>query len=275
MITSRISFFADTAYADFGSLGGINSEYLSNLDFAQKYRWYTVDENTDLETSASENLRNLSGLFGIFDALNYRTWRSSYATELRKMAPGVAALNFTNVAAGGFDPSIWMCERNHSGSCTKEAAMQHELDWQVTLANIPITHCLSNKTTDEVCRLEYNRLILGITIGCDIVKIVVIVLALCIISDPPLVTIGDGIAMFLENPEQRTRGRSLVGQDKTLLDSNFPWLLPFDISRRIGDKKFAEIWPEVFGPQRTLWVVSRKKWRHAPSPQRWVLCVLL
>ncbi|KAK5062496.1 hypothetical protein LTR84_004569 [Exophiala bonariae] len=247
------------------NLGGINSKDLSYLNFTQDYEWFAHDKEANL--GAPESLQNLSALFGIYDALDYKKWRSSYATFLGQ--------NESTFAASGYDPSIWMCERNYSLSCTKDAALQNASNWQVTLANIPIDHCLSSKTNGEVCRLESNRLILWITIGCDVVKIVVILFALCVISDPPLVTIGDSIAIFLKNPEQCTRRRCLVGQDKGFIESNFYWLIPFDVCRGVGDKKLVEIWPEVFGPQSTPWVISTKKWGNAASLQRWFSCILL
>ncbi len=262
--------------SDSYSLGNLESfHYLSNLNFTIGHAWRnsTANFSADYDASGFENdLLNMCALFGVFDAMTYRDWRSWYAVRLADYN-----VNITNISGLGYDPSIWMCDRNYSRLCTKEAALQNASDWKVTLGNIPIDHCLSKKTgtAGEMCRLEFSSMIFAIILGCDTIKIVVIVLALCTIEEQPLVTTGDAVTAFLKSPENYTEGRCLVDQERSVLESNFFWFLSSDFTRVVGDDTVAKIWPAHFGPQRTAWEVRKKKWYHAPSQERWMSFFLL
>jgi hypothetical protein len=200
--------------------------------------------------------------------MGYRQWRANYPT----MIPD---LSFTNISPIGYDPSIWMCDRNYSATCTKQAALTNASNWKVTLENIPIDYCLSKKTAGEVCRLEYSGIIFAVIICCDAIKVLVAALTLTRVTETPLVTIGDAIAAFLKDCEGYTKGRCLLDQDSALEHENIFWLYPLDFSPVTGDGTVAQIWPELFGPRLMPWQKQTKKWAHAASWKRWMsLCIV-
>ena len=250
------------------NLDSPNDVTMNNLDFTLDRSWQPTNSTRILYNGSlvsdsvfQTELLNMTALFGIFEALDYRSWRSVYGNQH----------NLTNITASGYDPSLWMCNANYSSPCTESAAATNASDWIITPENIPIDYCLSKHTPGEICQLEYSSFIISFITGCDFIKALVILAALRLVKDPPLVTIGDSIAAFLKKPES-ILGHCLLDQERALSLSNFNkffWFLPYDSQKITRDRTIADIYPEIYSPFPIKWAIPHKRWYHAPSRSRW------
>ena len=80
-------------------------------------------------------------------------------------------------------------------------------DWQPF--NLPIEHCLSEKVL-EACSLQFSLIILLIVIACNLSKTLVMGFMAFRLTWQPLITVGDGVASFLAEPDDTTRGACLL-----------------------------------------------------------------
>lgn len=226
---------------------------------------YTVNnswsDSTETSNVTFENeLLDMAGLMGIFTSFDYQGWKSVYRYYN----------NISNFSSPGFvDYSVWMCNDNYTKPCTGGAALNNASNWDLTPWGVPVDGCLSRPTLGgEACQLEYSLVILFVVIACDIVKIVAVIFTLRL-QGSPLITIGDAVAIFLRNPEEYTREKCLMDQNRASLESDFFWFLPVDFTPVIGDGTVADIWPSLFGSFVQKWSSPRKRWFHAASGQRW------
>ncbi|KAF8859021.1 hypothetical protein BDZ45DRAFT_742835 [Acephala macrosclerotiorum] len=117
-----------------------------------------------------------------------------------------------------------------------------------------IDYCLAQPTDlAGTCQLQYSLVIMIIVLICNCIKFSCIVYLLTTRLEPILATIGDGIASFLEKPDEITVFRPFLDRKHA---RNF---------RRLPPKKPVRYFP----PKRA------RRWWHAPSPCRWLLTLIL
>lgn len=111
--------------------------------------------------------------------------------------------------------------------------------------NVDVTECLALKEKDN-CQLFYSPIIAAIIIVVTFVKAIAIFCAARIRKGLPipLLTSGDAIASFLEDPDETTKGMC--------------WVSLYNI------KKNWIAWPEEQGPQR-----NTANYQHLAKPQQW------
>lgn len=83
----------------------------------------------------------------------------------------------------------------------------------------PISRCLVEQTASP-CSLKYNKRLLLIVIAANVVKVLGMFATLLQYKHPSLVTVGDGIASFLEHPDSTTKGFCLATDEDF---SSVPW----------------------------------------------------
>lgn len=73
-----------------------------------------------------------------------------------------------------------------------------------------VQYCMSERLPSQ-CRLQVATNLIGVVIGFNIFKLIIIVLITVsdLINQKPLVTIGDATASFIERPDERTEGMCL------------------------------------------------------------------
>ncbi|KAF9060836.1 hypothetical protein BDP27DRAFT_1272762 [Rhodocollybia butyracea] len=74
-----------------------------------------------------------------------------------------------------------------------------------------VQYCLSETTTPR-CQLQFNLPLLAIVIAFNIVKVTCMAMVATRMRDNPLVTLGDAIASFTNNPEPLTQEMCLASQ---------------------------------------------------------------
>lgn len=111
--------------------------------------------------------------------------------------------------------------------------------------DLPVEYCLS-KSVEERCRLQFSLVIMGIVIGCNLAKIICMVLTLWYHKSQPLVTLGDAISSFLDHPDPATKNMCLANK------SSFAW-------RKSDDAAYAGTNLQDLGKGQVLSDLSKKK----------------
>jgi hypothetical protein len=109
-------------------------------------------------------------------------------------------------AGGTANDHSWICNDVGGTPCNVVAAAENATRW--TVNGMEIDHCIS-KLEQEHCKLQFSVSIMYAVILMNILKVAVMVAALWLLSDP-LVTVGDGLASFLNTPDATTAGRCLM-----------------------------------------------------------------
>jgi hypothetical protein len=115
-------------------------------------------------------------------------------------------------AGGTANDHTWICNDVGGSPCDVTAAAGNATRW--TVHGMRVDHCVS-KLEEEHCKLQFSTNIMYAVIVMNMLKVMVMLVALYWRSDPALVTVGDGIASFLDEPDATTAGRCLVGYRET------------------------------------------------------------
>jgi hypothetical protein len=107
-----------------------------------------------------------------------------------------------------------------------------------------VTSCYSKRAVGQ-CKLKFNIPIIVIVIICNSTKAICMLLTAWNTKEYPLVTLGDAIASFLENPDPTTRNMCLVSKENV----DKAWSTP---------------------PLPRKWNGVKEKGYHTVSPRRWV-----
>ncbi len=132
--------------------------------------------------------------------------------------------------------------------CNVEEAANNAQNWEVD--GCPIDYCLSEEM-DERCELQFSLPIMIIVVTCNLVKTSCMILVVFGYGGElqPLVTVGDAIASFLNEPDPATKSMCLA------------------------EKSFFQ--KEGWQAQRMRWWPKRHRWFRAASLSRWMVCNVL
>jgi len=158
---------------------------------------------------------------------------------------------------GATQAFYWMCDGQSSGFCVpcEEVLLGAKADpssWKVL--GRPVKYCLSERAPDQ-CKVHFNTTIAVIVNSINAAKVAAFILLFFMIQSPPLLTLGDAVASFMENPDETTRGIGVVSKS--------------DFASEAGTEH--RIWPTRPKP----WAQSRERWLTAVGVTRVVLSVLL
>ena len=163
-----------------------------------------------------------------------------------------------NVAGNGL-PYEWICQYSTKDDdvCDTGPLLKNPSSWTLQngsyhdiygFTNYTIDYCLS-KSVEEHCRLQFSPVIMLIVIICNLTKMICMVLTLRYQNSQPLVTLGDAITSFLDNPDPITKQQCLATKDKFL---TCDW-----------------------APGAVRWRTLRRRWFAGASLRRWLTCNLL
>ena len=149
----------------------------------------------------------------------------------------------------------WICGDGYSNEpyqfgspvCTLSIALATANNW--TLFGHPISYCMVEPVIEE-CRLSFSLVIMLAVIAANLTKATIMVWTVWKLREPTLVTIGDAVASFLEQPDPTTAGICLSTK--------------MDIIKGKWKKKIAKRW----APERHFWF-------KAASFKRWLTCYIL
>ena len=156
----------------------------------------------------------------------------------------------------------WRCPSHTVQSCDVDNTHEvpdNRTNWRPFEATIK--YCMVEEV-QERCKLQFNLLIAAIVVISNFIKAVCMALTLVVHGRHlPLVTLGDAIAHFLDNPDPETKGRCLFSRH--LMEKQWTW----ELTRGAGKDELG-VAPERFDPKR-------RAWRTAPSRYRWLATYIL
>ncbi|KAI4214506.1 MAG: hypothetical protein LQ351_002923 [Letrouitia transgressa] len=114
-----------------------------------------------------------------------------------------------------------------------------------TVDGYHIQYCLAQPVQEE-CRLQFSLVIMAIVISCNLVKTICFYLIMWKGDSRPLITLGDAIASFLNEPDQT------LNRDLTETKKNIAW--------------------DLF---RSGYMCEPQYWFRAASKRRWIICYAL
>jgi len=106
------------------------------------------------------------------------------------------------------------CDLGHVSSKASSWTLQNRsrtYESQYAPMDLSIEYCLSD-SIEERCRLQFSLVIMGIVIGCNLMKTICMVLTLWYHRSQPLVTLGDALASFLDHPDPTTQNMCLANK---------------------------------------------------------------
>lgn len=111
-------------------------------------------------------------------------------------------------------PYSWICldahpSHNYNYQCNIGEERKNATEWHV--GGRKIDHCLA-QPVEPHCKLQFSLGILIAVIVCNAVKSLAMFWTLRRQKDVTLVTIGDAIASYLDEPDELTKGRCLMGK---------------------------------------------------------------
>ncbi len=71
-----------------------------------------------------------------------------------------------------------------------------------------------SKQMEEQCELQFSVVILAVVMACNLIKLGCLLWTTVRINQPTLVTLGDAIASFLQDPDRMTKGYCMVSKNK-------------------------------------------------------------
>lgn len=117
---------------------------------------------------------------------------------------------------GGTDPYAWLCPANKWGyPCDTYIDINYSEEgpnnWVVDGENDTYTvkSCLT-APAPEHCKLQYSLPLTMIVIGANVIKASILCYMAVTTTELPILTIGDAVASFLQQPDRRTMGRCLM-----------------------------------------------------------------
>jgi hypothetical protein len=148
-------------------------------------------------------------------------------------------------------------ERPCSAWYDRIVALSRESNW------VPyghrVDHCYS-EVVDSKCSYSGNIVIIAVVIVCNFVKMVCMFITAFRLGPGSLITIGDAVASFLQEPDRYTRGQCLLTRDKVVET--------IQRQKYLNDTKPLPPKPEVAK-------IKRWKWASSVSWLRWIYTLSL
>ncbi|WAO95319.1 Hypothetical protein NCS54_01293200 [Fusarium falciforme] len=155
----------------------------------------------------------------------------------------------------GSEPYDWMCGRKPWADEQCDVSSLDVDNWPlysddkwVNKTSPRVEYCLS-KRTPEYCKLALNIYLLAIVVGCNVVKLIGLGLTWLCLKQQPLLTLGDVMASFLQDPDPATKSRSLM-------------------SKSSGHRLY-------WGPELREWLPGKHRWAASVSVLRYGVTVVL
>lgn len=141
-------------------------------------------------------------------------------------------------------------------------------DWR-PIQNKKVDYCLAQRR-ERNCKLQFSIHILVAVILCNVIKTGVMVWILFCQREQTLVTFGDAIASWLDDPDDFTKGRCLA-EKPDAQPGQHGWLYRRHDHELLGQQTRTQSVPEPTMFNRT----SLRRWHNAVSIRRWVVTLTL
>lgn len=106
-------------------------------------------------------------------------------------------------------PYTWICDGVHNESireCDVRQFLDHGVVWSLGGRNV--SYCLAEPVTD-LCEVSFHRTLIIVVIVVNAAKLMAMLALLNFFNEATLVTLGDAIRSFVEDPDDTTTGMCL------------------------------------------------------------------
>ncbi|GAB1740943.1 hypothetical protein NU219Hw_g6013t1 [Hortaea werneckii] len=219
-----------------------NKDFLQGGEFAPYYTWngstpavmniyeYQRTRDVQLRLTEHEDYRNETEVHNLTTSECIASYGTSFLSEYRNViaitsAQGNQTNNtvfWTTRSSGGSGSQSysWICwdadNKPFVSGCDMGTVRETPSDW--TLARYKIDYCLA-QVAQPHCKLQFSIHILATVIVMNACKSICMFLALWRQKSAALVTVGDAMSSFLDQPDASTEGCCLMA--KTDLDRDF------------------------------------------------------
>ncbi|KAE8369751.1 hypothetical protein BDV27DRAFT_172402 [Aspergillus caelatus] len=208
---------------------------------------------------------------GQIDLLDNKDCISAYATSLQSkhgslliqtddfnsttLDIGFLTTNDVKAYAPQKDPYSWICDYylNTRDITDREADTPFCSSMLSTILSDPGSWSVTNTSSScwserlpDVCKVEYSLVWAVVVMACNVAKAGILCGLSLSLKDMPILTTGDAVVSFLQNPDPTTRGECLL-------------------SGKSADRDIVE----------TTFSKRPRRWASAVSKSRWVLCMAL
>ncbi|OJD30286.1 uncharacterized protein BKCO1_6300017 [Diplodia corticola] len=107
-------------------------------------------------------------------------------------------------------PYSWICDgtrANSTGFCSNQNLQESAVSW--SLDGDRVKYCLCERAAG-LCELNFHHTLLIIVISANAAKLVAMLVLLNFFDESALITLGDAIASFMDEPDPTTRGMCLA-----------------------------------------------------------------
>lgn len=189
-------------------------------------------------------------------------------------------MQYLLVAQPGADPYRWLCPDNADKSCDAYLPDMHDRidqeDWVVQTAarKYRVDYCLAEKVPQQ-CKLEYSLTVTIILMVVNVLNALILGFLALGKKESPLLTVGDSIASFLNQPDTSTQNkcfhsRAIVGEmnsglpiyralDKPLMFENKPrrWFSAASLSKwAFGVILYVHFHPVLALADSSSWLIA-------------------
>ncbi|GAB7354941.1 hypothetical protein MBLNU459_g5560t1 [Dothideomycetes sp. NU459] len=178
----------------------------------------------------------------------------------------------TNYILQSYDPRAWMCAGSNAvgydsdggvcnyddqpGACAEINLVKDSSKWQ--MCGNAVEYCMS-RVFPQHCQLQFSVPILMVVIVCNALKAIAMFWSLRQYRERPLVTVGDAIASFMNEPDGTSRYCGLISAREVRAVPTANFLSAVEATRQ--------------NPQPAN--VERRKWATAASKRRWTTTLTL
>lgn len=204
--------------------------------------------------------------------------------DLIVISPAVNAtekiVTLMNGPASSLGDTSWMCGYDDEVDCSVNAVLDQAANWTIPDQSTEfqptyflVQYCLSQPVEEE-CRVQISLIILGIVIACNATKALCMLLTIRHQKSQPLVTLGDAIESFLQEPDPTTEGMCLAGKasfnnarvENVSVSQGYQFR---HLCRKSSSNKTT--WTD----KPTEWSSQRYWWFSSASLNRWLVCNVL
>ena len=189
----------------------------------------------------------------------------------------------TKVKSGIHSDYDWIC--SGPPGCSTDAVLSEAANWTLSShygeasisksskqSTLPIQYCLS-QSVEEQCHVQISLVILGVVVACNAMKALCMLLTIKCQKSQPLVTLGDAIESFIQDPDQNTVGMCLAS--KEMIDIVGKKKVSMSPTDRISHIFLDSLRETAWTAKPMELTAHRHWWFSSASLRRWLMCNIL
>lgn len=185
--------------------------------------------------------------------------------------PGLKDMGDFLKTASNWEHSSWAAQLSFRIDSPSDEGFLESTDYGSPLPRFNVSHCMT-KDADQHCQFYFSLPICLTVIACNIVKVSCMCMAARTRRREVLLTVGDSLSSFLENPDATTEGRCFMSYSDMARGLR-PWRFETAVTTDtipLTDIAADERFPQSASPGL---LPRRKWWAQAASGSRWTATI--